>query len=333
MRSTERVFKAAVIDDYQDAARRFGRWDKLRPEVELTVFRDHVSDEDALIERLRPFDIVCVMRERTALRAHVLDALPHLKLLVTTAFWNAAVDIEHAVRKGVVVCGTESVQSGTPELTWLLMLALARSLEQERASVKSGGWQTGVGMDLRKRTLGLIGLGKIGAQVAQVANAFGMRVLAWSQNLTPERAAQAGAQYASKDELLSQSDFVSLHLKLSERTRHIIGAAELRAMRPTAFLINTSRGPLVDEAALVQALRSGTIGGAGLDALEVEPLAPDHPFRTLANVVATPHIGYVTQAGYELFYTQIVENIRGWLDGRPQRVLVAQHTQLQPGGA
>jgi phosphoglycerate dehydrogenase-like enzyme len=328
MSKEARVLKAAVLDDYQDAARRFGRWQELRPEVELTVFRDHLHDEQALVERLRPFDIVCLMRERTAMPARVLDALPRLKLVVTTAYWNAVLDIEHAVARGITVCGTGSAQSGTPELTWLLMLALARRFEQERDSLRSGGWQTQVGTDLRRRTLGLLGLGQIGSRVAEVAQAFGMQVLAWSQNLTPERAQACGATYVDKQTLLAQSDFVSVHLKLSQRTRHIIGAAELRAMRPTAFLINTSRGPLVDEAALIEALRGRRIAGAGLDAFDVEPLAADHPFRTLPNVIATPHIGYVTEATYALFYEQIVDNIRAWLDGRPVRVLAAQHQPL-----
>lgn len=316
--------KAVVLDDYQDAARRYGPWQQLESEVELTVLRDHMQDEAALVELLRPFDIVCLMRERTALPARVIDALPQLKLIVTTGLWNAVLDVEHAVGKGITVCGTESVQSGTPELTWLLVLALARHYEDERASMRAGGWQMRVGMDLRKRTLGLLGLGKIGARVAEVANAFGMRVLAWSQNLTPEGAAAAGATYVDKAGLLAESDFVSLHLKLSGRTHHVLGAPELRAMRSTAYLINTSRGPLVDEQALVQALQAGWIAGAGLDVFDLEPLPPHHPLRTLPNVVATPHIGYVTEATYELFYAQIVENIRAWAEGKPVRVLGAK---------
>lgn len=320
-RPADRKLRVAVLDDYQDAARRYGPWHLVQDEVELTAFRDHVADESKLIERLQPFGIVCLMRERTAMPARVIDALPKLKLLVTTAMWNAVLDVEHANRKGIPVTGTQSIQSGTPELTWLLLLALGRHFEQERRNLREGGWQTTVGMDLRKRTLGLMGLGTIGTRVAKVANAFGMRVLAWSRNLTPERAQEAGATWADKATLLAESDFVSLHLKLSERTHHLIGAAELRAMKPTAYLVNTSRGPLVDEQALVQALREGVIAGAGLDAYDVEPLPPDHPFRTLPNVVATPHIGYVTEAQYRLFYPQIVEDIRAWLDGQPIRLL------------
>lgn len=313
--------KAVVLDDYQDAARRYGRWEQLEPRVALTVFRDHLGDEAALIERLRPFDIVCLMRERSAMPARVIDGLPQLKLVVTTGMWNAVLDIEHAVARGITVCGTESLQSGTPELTWLLILALARGFEAERASVRRDGWQTQVGRDLRGRTLGIVGLGKIGSRVATVARAFGMNVLAWSQHLTPDRAAESGARCVDKATLLSESDFVSIHLKLSERTRHIIGDRELDAMKPTAYLINTARGPVVDEDALIAALESGRIAGAALDAFDVEPLPAGHPFRTLPNVVATPHIGYVTHGTYELFYGQMVENIVAWLDARPLRTM------------
>lgn len=313
--------RVAILDDYQDAAHRYGPWEQVAADIELTVFRDHLHDEAALIKRLQPFDVVCLMRERTPFPAHIIDALPNLKLIVSTAMWNAVLDAEHAVARGITVSGTHSVQSGTPELTWLLILALGRRFEAERASLRSGGWQIGVGMDLRKRTLGLIGLGTIGSRVASVANAFGMNVLAWSQNLTSERAAAAGARLVAKETLLENSDFVSVHLKLSQRTHHIVDAAALRAMRPGAYLINTSRGPLVDEAALVEALRSNTIAGAGLDVFDVEPLPANHPFRTLENVVALPHIGYVTEAAYKMFFEHIVEDIRAWLDGQPIRLM------------
>jgi len=316
-----RKLKVAVLDDYQDAARRFGPWEQLADQVELTVFRDHLHTDAEVVARLAPFDVVVLMRERTPLTAARIDALPNLKLIVSTALWNAVLDTAHARAKGIMVCGTQSVQSGTPELTWLLVLALARHYDAERASVRAGGWQTQIGMDLRKRTIGLMGLGTIGTRVAQVANAFGMNVLAWSQNLTPERATAAGARHVDKATLLAESDFVSLHLKLSERTHHIIGASELAQMKRTAYLINTSRGPLADEAALIAALRARTIAGAGLDVFDVEPLPADHPFRSLDNLVITPHIGYVTEAQYRMFWTQIVEDIRGWFDGAPVRVM------------
>lgn len=318
--------RVAVLDDYQDAARRYGPWHLLGDAVELTVFRDHLHDEAAVIERLQPFEVVCLMRERTPLPARLIDALPRLRLIVTTALWNAVLDSTHAVSKGITVSGTHSIQSGTPELTWLLMLALARSYDAETASMRSGGWQTNVGMDLRKRTLGLMGLGQVGSRVAKVANAFGMRVLAWSHNLTAERAAQAQATQVDLPTLLAESDFVSVHLRLSDRTRHIVGAQELRAMKRSAYLINTSRGPLVDEAALIDALRTGVIAGAGVDVFDTEPLPPGHPMRSLPRLVATPHIGYVTDATYALFFTQVVENIRAWLDGHPIRLMGTEGT-------
>jgi len=314
-----RKVRVAVLDDYQDAARRFGAWDTLAERVELTVFRDHLHDRAALIERLQPFDVVCLMRERTPFDATLIDALPHLKLIVSTSMWNAVLDSRHAVARGICVSGTESIGNGTPELTWLLILAFARQFGAETAAVRNGGWMQGVGRDLHGSTLGILGLGYIGKRVARVANAFGMRVLAHSQNLTAERAEQAGATLVSKAELMAQSDFITMHLKLSERTRHFVGAAELALMKPDAFLVNTSRGPLIDEDAVIVALQAGRIGGLGVDAYNVEPLSPEHPFRTLPDVVATPHIGYVTESAYRLFHTQIVDDVRAWLDGAPLR--------------
>jgi phosphoglycerate dehydrogenase-like enzyme len=313
--------RCAVLDDYQDAARRFGPWDLVAGEVQLHVFTDHLHDEAALVERLQPFDIVCLMRERTPLPASVIDQLPKLRLILTTAIWNAVLDAEHAVSRGIMVCGTDSIQNGTPELTWLLILALARRFEDERTSVRNGGWQTAVGMDLRKRTLGLMGLGNVGKRVARVAQAFGMRVLAWSHNLTDEAAAANGASRVDLQTLLAESDFVSVHLRLSDRTQRIIHADALRQMKRSAYLINTSRGQLVDTDALIDAMRNGVIAGAALDTFDVEPLAADDPLRTLPNVLVTPHIGYVTEATYKLFFEQIVEDIRAWLDGKPIRLM------------
>lgn len=321
MKNTRPRYRCAVLDDYQDAARRFGPWHLVEDEVELHVFRDHLYAEDALVERLSPFDIICLMRERTPIPAAVIDRLPNLKLIVTTATWNAVLDSAHAVKRGITVCGTDSIQNGTPELTWLLILALARQLERERESMRAGSWQTTVGMDLRKRTLGIMGLGNVGKRVARVAQAFGMRVLAWSDNLTDERAADSGATRVDLPTLLAESDFVSLHLRLSGRTQHIIDAQALRQMKRSAYLVNTSRGPLVDTDALEAALRDGVIAGAGLDAYDVEPLPAAHPLRTQPNVLATPHIGYVTEATYTVFFQQIVEDIQGWLAGTPPRLL------------
>jgi phosphoglycerate dehydrogenase-like enzyme len=313
--------QVAVLDDYQDAARRFGPWEKIKDDIDLQCFHDHLHERAALVERLRPFDIVCLMRERTPMDANLIDALPKLKLIVTTGMFNAALDSAHAVGKGIVVCGTQTLQSGTPELTWLLILALARQLNAEVGSVRAGGWQTAVGMELRNRTIGLVGLGTVGGQIARVAGAFGMRVIAWSQNLTTERAAEAGAMLVDKKTLLQESDFVSIHLRLSERTRAVIGADDLKLMKPTAFLVNTARGPLVDEAALISALQSRQIAGAGLDVYDVEPLPPEHAFGILSNVVAMPHVGYVTDANYHQFFQQTVEDIRAFLEGRPVRQL------------
>lgn len=318
---TARKLRVAVLDDYQQVALRYGPWSRVSEQVEVTSFADHLHDRAALIERLLPFDIVCLMRERTPVDAALIDALPNLKLICSTAMWNAVLDARHAVSRGICVSGTDSIQNGTPELIWLLILAMARNFAGETASLRAGGWMTGVGLDLRRQTLGLLGLGQIGRRVARVANAFGMTVLAWSQNLTAERCAEVGATLVAKDELLMRADFVSIGLKLSERTRGLIGARELGLMKSSAYLINTSRGPIIDEDAVIAALQTGGIAGFGVDAYNVEPLPADHPFRCLPNVVATPHIGYVTEQAYQLFYPQTVDNIRAWLDGQPLRLM------------
>ena len=310
----------AVLDDYQSVALRCADWSSIRG-VEVTSFVDHIEGGDALVERLSPFQVVCLMRERTPLSADLLARLPQLRLIVTTGMWNASLDIEEATRRGIAVCGTAALQSGTPELTWLLILALARRLPQEQASISGGGWQTGLGADLEGGTLGILGLGKIGSRIAHVGNSFGMRVLAWSENLTAARAAAAGASLVPKDTLLREADFVTVHMKLSARTRGLISERELRLMKPSAYLVNTSRGALVSETALVQALRTRQIAGAGLDVFDTEPLPVSHPLRHLPNAIVTPHIGYVTERGYALFYAQVVENIRAWIAGTPIRLL------------
>ena len=318
---TRNKIKIAVLDDYQGVALQYADWSILSDRTEVTVFRDHLHEPDAVVARLAPFDVVCVMRERTALSADMIASLPNLKLIVTTAMWNASLDSAYATARGITVSGTNSIQSGTPELIWLLILALARHLPKEQASVHHGGWQTTVGADLRRRTLGVVGLGQIGTRITRVANAFDMRVIAWSQNLTAERAIEAGATRVEKEVLFREADFVTVNLKLSERTRHIVGTREFALMKPSAFFINTSRGPLVDEVALIEALQSGRIAGAGIDVYTVEPTPADHPLRNLPNVIATPHIGYVTDATYTMFYTQIVEDIDAWLNGAPIRLL------------
>ncbi|HEX4356698.1 MAG TPA: D-2-hydroxyacid dehydrogenase family protein [Pseudonocardia sp.] len=298
-------------------------WAPVLDGVEVTVFRDHLDDEDALARRLADFEIVVLMRERTPVRRSLLERLPALKLLVTTGMRNASVDVAAAVERGVLVCGTGGVGGGTAELTWALILGLARHVTEESAGLRAGGpWQRTVGLDLAGASLGLLGLGRLGAGVARIGHAFGMRVSAWSENLTEERAAEVGVRRAaSKAELLATSDVVSIHLVLSDRSRGLLGASDLALLRPTAYLVNTSRGPIVDESALVEALRAGRLAGAGLDVFDVEPLPADHPFRTLPNVLALPHLGYVTQAGYEIFYREIVEDIAAYLAGAPVREL------------
>jgi phosphoglycerate dehydrogenase-like enzyme len=310
--------RVAVLDDYQSVASSIVEWP---PELEVVAFADHVSDEDELVERLRGFDVVVAMRERTAFPRTVLARLADLRLLVTTGTRNAAIDVRAASELGITVSGTWGIVSNTAELTWALILAAARGLPEEVAAVRAGGWQQTIGADLNGKTLGLLGLGNIGSLVARVGTAFGMRVIAWSSNLTDERAAERGAERVEKEELFRSADVVSIHLVLSDRTRHLVGATELALMKPTAILVNTSRGPIIDDVALIDALEREAIAGAGLDAFDIEPLPADHPYRRLRNVVATPHIGYVTNDGYRIFYDQIVEDITAFLDGTPIRVI------------
>ncbi|MCQ1955808.1 D-2-hydroxyacid dehydrogenase family protein [Arthrobacter sp. zg-Y826] len=313
----------AVIDDYQHAATRFADWASLQGQVELTVFSDHLAAEDDVAARLAGFDVVVVMRERTPFPASLLARLPRLKLLVTTGARNASIDLAAARERGVTVCGTASNSTPPAELTWALILGLGRHLVPEATALRDGGpWQQTIGTDLHGATLGLLGLGKIGMQVARVGAAFGMNVLAWSQNLTAERAGAAGARLApSLEVLLTESDVVSIHLVLSDRTRGLLGAGELALMKPGAYLINTSRAGIVDQAALLDALRRQAIAGAGLDVFAEEPLPADSPFRDLPNVLATPHLGYVTEGNYRTFFPQVVEDISAFLAGTPIRTL------------
>ena len=286
------------------------------------MFRDHLADEAAIAKRLGDFDVVVAMRERTPFTRALFERLPRLRLLVTTGMRNASIDLRAAADRGVVVCGTTGLPSPTAELTWALILALARHVPREDRATREGRWQETLGVTLAGKTLGVIGLGQLGSRVARVGKAFEMDVVAWSQNLTAERAAAVGATLAgSRDELLARADIVTIHLVLGERTRGLLGARELALMRPTAYLVNTSRGPIVDEQALVAALRAGAIAGAGLDVYDEEPLPADHPLRRLPNTVITPHLGYVTEETYRVFYPQAVEDIRGYLTGAPVRVL------------
>lgn len=312
--------RVAVLDDYQSVARRLGAWDALG-DCELVAFGDHVADADTLVRRLAGFDVVVLMRERTAVDADLLDRLPGLRLIVTTGMTNAVLDVTAARQKGIVVCGTTGTLEGTSELTWGLILALARRIPDEHRNVVDGAWQTGIGTELHGRTLGLLGLGRLGQRVARVGLAFGMDVVAWSANLTAAAAAEHGVRRVERDELFGSSDVVSVHLVLSERTRGAVGAAELAAMKPTAFLVNTSRAPIVDTAALAQALSTGSIAGAGLDVFDVEPLPADSVLRTAPNLVLTPHVGYVTDRCYDVFFREIVEDIGAWRAGAPVRVV------------
>jgi phosphoglycerate dehydrogenase-like enzyme len=313
--------RIALMDDYQKVACGCADWSGLPAGCELEVFHDHLADRDALAKRLANFDIAMALRERTAFPAALLERLPRLKMIPTAGPRNASIDVEACTRLGIVVCHTAGGPDSTSELTWGLILSLLRHIPYEHHALRGGRWQTTVGTEVGGRVLGTIGLGHIGTRVARVAQAFGMRVLAWSQNLTPEKAQAAGAQAVSLEQLLRESDVVTIHTRLSDRTRGLLGAKQLAWMRPSAVLINSSRGPIVDEAALVDALRSRRIAGAGIDVYDVEPLPANHPYLALDNVVLTPHLGYVTHEVYRGFYGQTLENIVAYLNGEPKRVL------------
>ena len=313
--------RAAVLDDYQNCALSLADWSRISTDVDVTVFNRPFEGVDDAARALEPFEIVCAMRERTAIGRDLLSRLPNLKLLVTTGLRNAAIDLDAARDLGVMVCGTQVRGHATAELTWALILGLARHLPVEVANMRSGGWQTTVGCDLRGKTLGVIGLGRLGSQVAKIGRAFGMEVVAWSQNLTPERAGEVGVPAVSKDELFARSDVITVHLVLGDRTRGLVGEPEFAKMKPTASLINTSRGPIVDTTALIAALQAGRIAGAGIDVYDHEPLPADHPLRSCPNALLTPHIGYVTEETYRVFYGQTVDAIAAYLAGDPIRVL------------
>lgn len=315
--------RCAVIEDFQSVATTVVDWSPVTEDVEIVTFTGHLATVDEAAAALDGFDIVVTLRERVPFPAELFDRLPRLRLLVASGMRNSVIDFDAARRHGVEVCGTASSSTPPVELTWALLLGLARGIVPETTALRTGGaWQSTLGADLHGRRLGLLGLGKIGARVAQVGLAFGMEVVAWSRNLTKERADEAGVQLAaSKEDLLASSDFVSVHLALGERTRGLIGAAELALMRPTAYLVNTSRAAIVDTAALLTALRDGEIAGAAIDVFDVEPLPADDPVRTAPRLLATPHLGYVSRANYETYYGQAVEDIRAFLDGRPVRRL------------
>lgn len=315
------MLKVAVLDDYQQVALEVADWSPLDGRVEVDTFADHVVDPAALVDRLAAYDVVVAMRERTPLPREVITALPRLRLIVSTGRRNPVIDVEAARERGIPVCGTGSLSTAPAELTWALILGLARDLVTEATQVRDGGWQTALGRDLAGSTLGILGLGRIGAQVAAVGAAFGMRVQAWSQNLTDERAAEVGVERVELDALLAGADVVTLHLVLSDRTRGLIGARELGLMKPDALLVNTSRAGLVDTPALVEALHAGRLGGLGVDVFDEEPLPADHPLRSTPRTLATPHVGYVTRNVYRNFFTGVVEDIAAYLEGEPIRTL------------
>jgi phosphoglycerate dehydrogenase-like enzyme len=306
--------KVAILDDYQRISASFADWSVITDRVELTVFDKHEANEGRLIRQLQPFEILCVMRERTPLNRKILSQLPNCKLIISTGTRNASIDLAAAEEFGITVKNTGYLASGAPELTWGLLMAIARHIPQESLNVRSGNWQTTIGTGLKGKTIGIIGLGNIGGKMARYAQAFEMRILAWSPNLTEERAIEAGAIPVSKEMLFKESDFITINMVLSERSKEMIKMQDLKLMKSTAFLVNTSRGPLIREADLIQILHERKIGGAALDVFNTEPLDPDHPFRKMDNVLATPHIGYVTEETYRIFFQDTVRAIGNWLD-------------------
>ena len=313
--------KVAVLDDYQGVALELTDWNKLPGNCQVVVFKEHCASSDILKEQLSDFEIIVAMRERTPFGRELLAGLPKLKLLVTTGMRNASIDLDAATDLGILVCGAGGGRLATAELTWGLILALLRHIPQEDRATRQGHWQTTVGNELRGKTLGIMGLGHLGARMAVIGNAFEMPVIAWSQNLDSAKAARCGATLVAKDEIFTRSDILSIHLQLSDRTRGLISSRELSLMKPTAYLINTSRGPIIDETALIEALKSHSIAGAGLDVFDQEPLPPDHPLRHLDNTVITPHLGYVTIETYKPFFSESVADITAYLKGQPVRVL------------
>jgi phosphoglycerate dehydrogenase-like enzyme len=306
--------KIAILDDYQNVALSSADWSAVAEKADITVFNDHIDQTDALIERLRPFDAVCVMRERTPLRRGIIERLPRLKFIASTGPRNISIDMAAAKEHGILVANTGYRSTPTIELTWALILASARHLVAESNSIRAGGWQTSIGHELDGRVLGVLGLGNVGGEVARIGRAFGMKIIAWSQNLTAEAAEAAGAELVMREGLFRRSDIITIHLILSERTRGLVGAAELALMKPTARLINTSRGPIVNEHALIKALRARTIAGAAVDVFDTEPLPAKHPFRSLENLLATPHIGFVAEDLYRTFYGDAAAAIAAWIE-------------------
>ncbi|MFJ3522893.1 D-2-hydroxyacid dehydrogenase family protein [Pseudomonas sp. NPDC090203] len=314
------TLRIAVLDDWQSVARDVVDWTVLDPIGDVSFLHEYPADTATMVERLKDFNVICVMRERTIFDDALLSQLPNLKLLVTGGMRNAALDLKAAAGLGITVVGTDSYKYAAPEMTWALIMGVTRNIVDEANSLRAGNWQIGIGSDLYGKTLGIVGLGSIGQKIARYAQAFDMKVIAWSENLTAERAAEHGVTYASKQALFEQSDIISVNLVLSDRSRGLVDAESLNRMKPTAYLVNTARGPIVDEEALIDVLKQKKIAGAALDVYSVEPLPADHPFRSLPNLLATPHVGYVTENNYRMFFSQMIEDIQAWHAGAPIRV-------------
>jgi phosphoglycerate dehydrogenase-like enzyme len=313
--------RLAILDDYEGVALESAAWDSLGPEIQIDVYRDNIKQEDTLVERLFPYDILVIMRERTRFPRSLIERLSNLKLLVTTGNRNLAIDLSACKEKGIVVCGTGASKTAAAELAWALILASLRRIPQHDRAVREGRWVEAIGSAISGKVLGVLGLGKLGSQVARIGLAFGMKVIAWSQNLTSQRAAEVGAVRVEKNEFFAAADIISIHVILSDRTRGLVGAHEIGLMKPNAYLINTSRGPVIEEKALIEALREKRIAGAGLDVFELEPLPPGHPFLTMDNTVLTPHVGYVTREGFQTYFADACADVSAWLSGRPVRIL------------
>lgn len=313
--------RLAILDDYEGVALELADWNRLGPEIQIDVYRNNIKKENLVADRLLPYHILVIMRERTPFPRSLIERLSNLKLLVTTGDKNLAIDLTACHEKGIVVCGTGSSQTAAAELAWALILASLRRIPQHDRAVREGRWVEAIGSGLSGKVLGVLGLGRLGAQVARIGSAFGMKVIAWSQNLTSQRAAEVGAVRVEKNEFFTTADIISIHVVLSERTRGLVGAYEIGLMKSKAYLINTSRGLVIEEKALIEALRNKRIAGAGLDVFEMEPLPPDHPFLTLDNTVLSPHIGYVTREGFRTYFMEACADVAAWLSGSPIRVL------------
>jgi phosphoglycerate dehydrogenase-like enzyme len=317
------MIRIGVLDDYMNIAQVIADWDRLADRARVDFYQDHLTDRAALLERLRPYEVLVIMRERTPFPRDLLALLPELKLLVSTSVRNKSVDLAACAEHGVLVCHTEPGPIPTAEHTWALILGLAKNIPAEDRATREGQWGVKTGIGLSGKVLGVVGLGKLGSRVAQIGALFGMQVIAWSPNLTDARAGEIGVERVGKDELMSRADFITVHVVLSERSRGLIGADDIARMKPSAYLINTARGPIVDENALVRAIQSGAIAGAGLDVFATEPLPANDPLRTLPNSIITPHTGGFIRDNYELWYRGAVEDIEAWLNGKPIRVLTS----------